>query len=376
MRIAIVMDGLGGGGAEAQAVIAANELAHQGHRVSLISYGHDETNLVNLNQAEVEFIPVRSKGPLRLGRVFAIAGHLRRGKFDAVHCFHHPPCIWGGMAAILAGTRGLFFGYLGHGKVSWLQRMLLRWLSHRARAWIVNSDGVGRHIENYINVLPAKVRVVHNGLPEEKLNPKPAKTPAEVRAEYGLSAEVPLVALVGNLRPVKNIEMLLRVARRVADAGCEVQFVIAGDGTERDRLMKMSEEMGLDDRVKFIGFCKDVVSLLGAAAISVVTSITEGFSYAVLEGSVMGLPMVSTRNGGAEITIDDGETGYLVDVDDDEAMAERILTLLRDEALREKIGQRSAEHVRANFSAKAMCDALLEAYGVESLCRGRHSKHR
>ena len=140
--------------------------------------------------------------------------------------------------------------------------------------------------------------------------------------------------------------------------------------------MKMSEEMGLDDRVKFIGFCKDVVSLLGAAAISVVTSITEGFSYAVLEGSVMGLPTVSTRNGGAEITIDDGETGYLVDVDDDEAMAERILTLLRDEALREKIGQRSGEHVRANFSAKAMCDALLEAYGVESLCRGRHSKHR
>ncbi len=232
MRIAIIMDGLGGGGAEWQSIIAANELARRGHHVCMICYGQDKTHLDSLNQTEVQFVRIRSKGPLRLGRILAIAHHLRRGRFDVVHCFHHPPCIWGGLAAILAGSDALFFGHRGQGNLPRSQRLLLRVASLRARAWIVNSQAVSRHLESYLNVPPERIRVVHNGLTEEKLNSPPTKTATEVRAELDLAAESPLVILVGNLRAVKNIEMFLRVARRVVDAGSEAEFVVAGEGID------------------------------------------------------------------------------------------------------------------------------------------------
>ncbi|MCY2926561.1 MAG: glycosyltransferase [Planctomycetota bacterium] len=368
MRIALIMDGLGGGGAERQCVLAANELARLGHDVTLISYGSLDYCLRFLDRQRVRFVAIAARGKLRIGRLLALRRVLKAGRFDVAHGFHLPPSIYGGLAAGLAGVPRFFMGFRGQHGLSTGERIALRLLAGVRAGWIVNSLAVRTHVIKTLAQKPETIHVVRNGF--APIDPSALQSRQAVRETLGLDQAVPVVALVGNLRQVKNVDMFLRLAGRLAKAGPDAQFVIAGEGKEELRLKALCHSMGLDARVRFIGFCQDVPSLMGACDVVALTSFSEGLPNVLIEAAMMGVPSVSTDNGGARDVIDDGRTGYVVPVDDDEAMAQRLTILLGDADNRKALGQAAQAYAKQTFSVERMVENLLRVYRGEDAPKG------
>jgi glycosyltransferase involved in cell wall biosynthesis len=360
MKVAIIMDALAMGGAERQAVLAAAELARRGLYAELIYY-HPINEYQELAAAQgARLVGIFDRGPLRLGRLRALSRHLRQGGFDVVHAFQKTSSIWGALAALRAATPCVFGGYRGQIREPLVARTLLKFLSGRLAGWIVNAECVRRFLADMLALDPARIHVVHNALCPDSY--QSSLTRAEARAKFGLTDGTVAATLVANLRPVKNHAMLLRVARRVCDVRDDVVFLVAGQGPLRAGLEADVRAMGLAGRVTFLGQRADVPDLLAASDLALLTSITEGLPNVLAEAGGAGLPAVSTDCGGAGDVLVDGTTGYVVPVNDDAAMAQRILQLAGDPQARSRMGQAARQHVRGHLSCQAMGDRLVALY--------------
>jgi glycosyltransferase involved in cell wall biosynthesis len=147
--------------------------------------------------------------------------------------------------------------------------------------------------------------------------------------------------------------MLLRTAKRVTSEIPDVRFVIAGDGPLREESEKLAIDLKLEETCLFIGNCPSVPDLLAASDICVLSSQAEGFSNSILEYMAAGRPVIATNVGGATEAVVEGETGYLVNAGDDQAMAERIVKLLRDPGRSLKMGLNGRRVVEERFSCES-----------------------
>lgn len=131
--------------------------------------------------------------------------------------------------------------------------------------------------------------------------------------------------------------MLIRAFSIIHKQIPDVTFEIYGDGELREDLELLVDSEGLTNCVVFCGFCGDAVQRIASSSVYVMASNWEGLSNSLIEALAMGVPSVCTRclGGGAEAVVEDGVNGYLVDRDDHEVMAQRVVELLLDPVLRD-----------------------------------------
>jgi glycosyltransferase involved in cell wall biosynthesis len=235
-----------------------------------------------------------------------------------------------------------------------------------ARGWYdqvhaVSEEVRQHHIRND-RLHPDKVVTVYNGIDLEEIDSAPAVTwPAEWRIPEG----APVVVCVANIRHVKGLDVLLRTAHLVTRHSSDVRFVVIGDVQEPEyfpSLLELGASLQIQDRVVFTGLRSDVFSLLRLCAVFFLPSRSEGLSNAMLEAMACSLPCVATRVGGNPELIDHGRNGFLVPVGDPAEAAGRILRLLADPALCERMGQASREIVEAKFTLGAMMNRVVGLY--------------
>ncbi len=160
---------------------------------------------------------------------------------------------------------------------------------------------------------------------------------------------VPLVGALGRLKKYKSFDHLIEAFVIVRDAVPEAKLVIIGDGDDRPRLMELTERLGLSDRVTFTGFVseQEKVRWLNTIHVAVNTSAKEGWGLTATEANACGTTTVSSNVQGLRDAVIDGETGLLYDYGNREQLAEKIILLLRDERLRQRLAtnaqQRSKE---------------------------------
>jgi glycosyltransferase involved in cell wall biosynthesis len=180
----------------------------------------------------------------------------------------------------------------------------------------------------------------------------------ELRLRHGFDG--PTLVFAGRLSLQKSLDVLLR-----AVAACDgVALVVAGDGPERARLDALVVELGLGDRVRFLGAQprETVLELLAAADAEVLSSGWENFPHSLIEGLAVGTPVIATGVGGVLEIVDDGENGLLVPPDDPEAFAAAIRRFFADGDLRERLRAAARASV-ARFApgpVYARLEALLE----------------
>jgi glycosyltransferase involved in cell wall biosynthesis len=222
---------------------------------------------------------------------------------------------------------------------------------------VANSTAVKEHLTGR-GIAEAKINVIYNGLDLDKF----ANAAADgIREQYGLPSDVSIVTLVANLRhDVKNVPMLLRAAKRLGDT--KAHFVIAGEGELEGYLRAQAAELGIKERVHFIGRCTDVPSLLATSDICVLTSKAEGFSSSILEYMAAGKPVVATNVGGAAEVIVDGSSGFTIESDDDAALAERLKGLLDDKVLAGHLGDEAKRTVSERFSFARQLNETKDLY--------------
>jgi L-malate glycosyltransferase len=162
-----------------------------------------------------------------------------------------------------------------------------------------------------------------------------------------------LLLHVSNLRPVKRLDAVVDIFRRVS-AQRRVKLAIVGDGPERARTVQLAAEAELTDHLEILGEQDDVRGLLSSADVFLLPSAQESFGLAALEAMACELPVVASRVGGLPEVIEDGVTGFLFPPEDTPGMAARVVALLDDPARRAEIARAARASVVERF-----CDGAI-----------------
>ena len=232
---------------------------------------------------------------------------------------------------------------------------LLRLANRFASSVTVNSEAVERMVRDREHCSPEKVSVVYNGIDVETYRRTAARC-EEARREFGVEAEF-VVGMVANVRPVKKTEVLLRALSKVKARLKTFSALICGDcsGEYAEQMKNLTSELGLEDRVRFLGSVADVTKPLSLFDVGVLTSQSEGFSNSLLEYMALEVPIVATNVGG-NVELLRGTENYLIDDGDVDALADRILALAADPDRRKVIGRENREIVLKKFAWEVVGD--------------------
>lgn len=182
---------------------------------------------------------------------------------------------------------------------------------------------------------------VSNGIDLSRFTPH--ETPADIYARFGLPRNQPIISYVGRLDAEKHLPVLMRAFVRVKSVMPHVHLLIVGDGTERPLLEAMAHELGLARDVTLTGRVsdEDLVALHTAGTVFCMPSPAELQSIATLEAMASGQPVVAVDAGALGELCQHERNGYLIAQDDDETMAEGLLAIIQDPALRQEMSEQS-----------------------------------
>ncbi len=238
---------------------------------------------------------------------------------------------------------------LGHTMKRWHRRALGA-LSFGITRVMANSEGVRRMLIEVERIDPAKIELIYNGVNLEQF-----PIPPKEKIPLPLAPEDRPIVVVANLWPVKGHEILLEAAVRVVASDPNAKFILVGTGAGRRAILEArARALSIDRHVLFLGPREDVPQILSQMEISVLPSLAEGFSNAILESMAASLPMVATDVGGNREAIVEGVTGFLVPPRDPVALADRILRLLGDRNLAQRMGRAGRERIETTFSLQRM----------------------
>lgn len=289
--------------------------------------------------------------------------YLRQHQIEIVHSHDFYSNIFGMTGAAIAGVRGRVASKRETtGTRSLAQRTAERGAFKLAHAVVANAGAVKKHLIDH-GVPDDKIVIIYNGLDLTRFNLNGTSHDALERLNLEVLRGRPVVTMVANFEyRVKDHPMLLRAAQRVTAEVPDVMFVIAGEGELRPETEKLAGELGLRESCLFAGRCASVPDLLAASDVCVLSSQAEGFSNSILEYMAAGRAVVATNVGGASEAIVEGDTGHLVNAGDDRAMAERLISLLRDPEKRRAMGVNARRRVEQSFSCETRLAATAALY--------------
>ncbi len=356
LRVALIVGGLGKGGAEKQLVYMARALLQSGVdvRVYCLTKGEFyEAALQDLGIAP-RWIGRFPAPPLRVLSLVAALRDFRPHIVQSTHFFTNIYAAAAGRAYRAVSIGGIRSDAQYEMEINkFFGPMLLRGTS----ALLANSNAAKLNAPAG-GVRPEAVTVIPNVI---DLSAFDGQAAAALPPGYVLHE--PAAMVVCNLRPKKRVERFLRalaLARREVPG---LTGVVVGEGPMKEFLHAEAGSLGLlGGGVQFLGRRDDVPALLRNADIFVMPSEHEGFPNVILEAMSASLPVVTTPAGDAGLVVVDGVTGYVVGLDDVEHMAERLVSLGRSEVERARFGREGRRRVEELYSYDTLGERLLAAY--------------
>jgi len=315
------------------------------------------------------------EGPCEMGSagIGGLHNLLRRWRPEIVHCHYTgfiSPSPW---LAKLTGAARVFFtdhtsretGYSLRRAAAW-KRMAARCINWPMSGVVCVSDFGYRCVTALDLIAADRVRRIYNGV-DLSLFGGDAGDANHFRECYAIPAGRPVVVQISWIRPEKGVPEMLEAARRILDRRGDVHFVIAGEGPDRPEYTEQAKSMGLGGHVTWTGTIDNPSASGLYEAADVVCQPSrweEVFGWVITEAMASFKPVVATRVGGIPELVDDGQTGFLVERGDAPALAERILRLLEDPALRQRMGRAGRRKVEEKFDLRRNVAELLAWYGV------------
>ncbi len=229
----------------------------------------------------------------------------------------------------------------------------------RADLVIACSRGVADHLRR--QGLRRPIEVVYNGLLLAEFQTlRPA---GEVRQELGLPRDAPIIGVVASLTRRKGHRYLLEALAALRDRWPNLLCIILGSGPLRARLCRLAERLGVSHACHFLGFRQDRLEIMQLLDLLVLPSVAiEGFGLVILEAAALGVPAVASDMPGIDEAVVNGQTGLLVPPGDSAALANAIDTLLRDDNLRQRMGQAARDRALREFTIERMAAEVENCY--------------
>jgi glycosyltransferase involved in cell wall biosynthesis len=282
---------------------------------------------------------------------------LRSIKPDLIHCHTSKAGVIGRAAARIAGVPAVFTAHTWSftDGTSSLWKLVGRPSERLAARWsgkIIAVSDSNRTLAIQERVAPTgKIVTVHNGIRDTLYRAQPDQQ------------DVPRIVMVARFAPQKNQMQLVETA-----ASLEIPFLLTfvGDGPTRPAVEAAAHQVGLSDRVEFLGVRKDVERVLADSSIFVLATNWEGFPITILEAMRAELPVIATDVDGVREAVVDGETGFLVPRNDHAALREHLMFLLTNAPTRVRMGRYGRKRYEAEFTVSAMLRKIESVY-LESM---------
>lgn len=302
-----------------------------------------------------------------LATIRALRTLLRERRPDVLHTHTSKAGATGRVAALIAGRArpaAVVHTYHGHVLSGYFPpsrertyRVAERALAHLTDRLIAVSEEVRDDLIRFRIAQPEKFAVVPYGFDLDTRVRSDEETRTRKREEAGAGDSF-VIGWAGRLTPIKRPLDLVRVAAAVDGS----VLVLAGDGELRADVEALARELGIDDRVRLLGYVEDMGSWYAAFDAFLLTSANEGAPVVAIEAQSAAVPVVATDAGGTRTVVDHQETGFLVPVGDVEALADRLSQLRDDVGLRMRLGAAGAERMRTRFSVDRMVDNVERVY--------------
>jgi L-malate glycosyltransferase len=324
-----------------------------------------------LRSAGVPVVLLDRRPGLDFGVARRLAREARARGVQVVHAHQYTPFFYAALARVLSANAFRLF-FTEHGRhypdvVSPVRRAANRLaLNHLADAVNACCEFSARALCQIDGFPGRRVDVIENGI---DLKAYPVAVPRrELRHRLGLSPDRRYIATVARFHPVKDHPTLFRAFAEIARVRPDVDLLLAGDGPTRPQLERLAADLGIAERVRFLGIRWDVPDLLSATDVFALTSVTEAASLTLMEAMAAGRPVVVTDVGGNPELVRDGVDGCLFPRGDAAAGAGAMLRLLDDPAFAAACGRAARERALERFSLARTVDRY---YGLYRKLAGR-----
>jgi glycosyltransferase involved in cell wall biosynthesis len=361
------------GGAEKQVALLATQLQTRGHRVGVATFYRGGALEAPLRDANVPVFVLEKTSKVGWEVVGGLKRLLVEGRYEIAHSFLWPANWRTRVAAHLAGTPAVVVStrsletYLG-----WHRLLLNRFLDRWADRVVVNAEALRRHVVQEQGLREAKVRVIRNGLEPDVFVSRLSRE--EARLRLGLPRGAMVLGSVGNFKPEKNQEDLIRLVGWLRARGQDVRLLLVGGGPREGDLRRFAAETGVADAVHLVGETPLIADCLAAMDLFLNSSTREGCCNAILEAMAASVPVLAYAVGGNPELVTNGETGYLFPLGAWEEMARKALALLADTELRRALGLAGRLQVSSRFSVERTVSDTEDLYR-EILTGGGRTEH-
>ncbi len=348
------------------------------HVLSLVAKLSEDNEVLLLSFREGEFADdarkmgintrvIKTGNPLR--DIRELRKTVRDGAFDIIHCHGAKANVMAALIkrhitvpVITTVHSDYRLDYMGN-IIKILTNGLLNTVALRAL------DGYIGVTNAFIDLLiergfdPHKLYILNNGI-DFKAPFSPSVSREDYLSRFGIrcTEKTVVCGIAARFHPVKDISTAIRAVAELRDSCPELYLLLGGDGEQGEMLKSLVSELGLSDRVIFVGWIDDMDSFLNAVDISIISSVSEGFPYSILESARAKCTMVSTPVGAMPEVIDNRRDGLLFDIGDVQSLAGHLETLYNDRYTCREYAERLYEKSSRKYSFEAMISAQLSIY--------------
>lgn len=316
------------------------------------------------------------RNPLKPGNVKAyrmLRKIVEKEQFDLIYCHTPVGAMLARLAGISARKKGTKVIYMAHGFHFYNGAPLLNWMIYYPAEKFLSrfTDGlITINQEDYRRAQKfhagKTILIPGVGIDLDKFQKK-EPTRQEIRNKLGIPEIKIILMSVGELTKRKNHMAVIEALAYLEEY--DILYVVCGDGPMKARLRARTEELGVRERVKLLGFRKDIAELHKMADIFVFPSLQEGLPVALMEAMASGLPIVASRIRGNEDLIQNNRGGYLVKAQDSEQLAEAISKMIKNPEQRDKMEKRNLEIIK-HYGQDAVLQKMKEFFNeiVGGIC--------
>lgn len=371
-RIVFLTTGLAYGGAETQLLRLATCLKSRGWNVKVVSMLQPEAYVQELNACGISVGSLNMRHGVPDPRALSLLVKiLKREKPSVLTSFMYHANLLGRLAGKLAGVPVIISSIRTENFGGpWRDRVmrLTDWMSDITT---INSRLAAEAILKRKVVSKARLRIIPNGIiVDHYCRNSDIRKP--LRQQLGVEENDFFWLAVGRLEIPKDYPNLLKAFAKVIKIFPQTQLRIAGQGPLHDDLQALAFNLGIAERVKFLGLRTDIPDLLNVADGFVLSSAWEGLPNVVMESLAAGKPVVATRVGGVPELVEEEKSGFLVPPRDSEALARamvRLMELSPEERIR--MGEHGRKYIEENYSLERVVDLWESLYNEQLLKKGK-----
>ena len=305
------------------------------------------------------------KLPKFITSLYKVMKVIKQKRINIVHSNSPRVAFLGGMAAKLSSIPSVIHVRDIH-QSPFSQPLKSRLLDFLSDMIVSVSQATKDSIAEATPSIESKIKVVYNGIDFERLDNRPIR---DIRPEFGIRENTPIIGSVGLIHPVKGLEILIRSASVIKNQFPSIKvFIIGGALLEMDikyinGLDNLVKELDLEDNVIFTGFREDVFDLIKAMDVLVHPAIyPEPFPRSLLEAAAMKKPIVATKVGGVPEILDHDVSGLLIEPSDPTSLAKAVLSLLNNKEKAENLALKARQKVEKSFSIEKHVDHIETIY--------------